>query len=215
MIDISGGSNNKKHMLSPHQYRLSQFLTCLYGNKSSSKINESFHSTIKHTKGLTYSSKFMQNSIINFAESSELLKARLFQSKSVLDKSNLKDQSTSSLNDNTSKNDQTTSALPPKNASFPSLNDASTNNINPKNKDSRKFHTSAYLLNSEIAVDSDQLNNILVAPQSPKLNNELDKTKKTNIEEYLESVKEIIVEVETDIDNEIKRRETQEKFENT
>ena len=42
-----------------------------------------------------------------------------------------------------------------------------------------------------------------------------DLDKKTNIEGYLEAVKEIILEVEADIDNEIKRREVQEKFENT
>ena len=41
------------------------------------------------------------------------------------------------------------------------------------------------------------------------------KNKKTKIEEYLETVKEIIAEVKTDIDNEIKKQEIQENFENT
>jgi hypothetical protein len=180
-IDIPGGSNNKKHLLSPHQYRLSQFLTCLYGNKSSSKINESFHRIIKDKKSLQYSTKSMQNDIINFAESNEILKARLLSSKSVLNKSNLENQATPSLNDNTINNDNTILASPNEETSSISLNKTSINNINQKNKDSRKFHTStriAHLLNSEKAVVSDQLNNILVAPQPPKLNNNLDKTKK-------------------------------------
>jgi hypothetical protein len=58
-----------------------------------------------------------------------------------------------------------------------------------------------------------EMGDILVTPQPPKLSKVLDK--KTNIEKYLEAVKEIILEVEGDIDNEIKRREVQEKFENT
>lgn len=183
MIDISGGSNNKKHMLSPHQYRLSQFLTCLYRNEAPSKINESFHRTIKDKKSLQYSTKSIQNDIINFAESNEILKTRLFSSKSVLDKSILEAQANSSLNNNTSNNDKTILA-DTKDTSPLSLNNTSTNNINQNNKDSRKFHTSAriaHLLKSERAVDSDKLNDILVAPQPPKLKNNLDKTKKKPI----------------------------------
>jgi hypothetical protein len=42
-IDISGGSNNKKHLLSPNQFRLTQFLFYLHGIETAKVINETFN----------------------------------------------------------------------------------------------------------------------------------------------------------------------------
>lgn len=43
-IDISGGSNTKKHLLSPLQFRLSQFLICSLGDAAASTTSANFHS---------------------------------------------------------------------------------------------------------------------------------------------------------------------------
>jgi len=78
-IDISGGSNTKKHLISPVQHRLSLFLMCFFGTKSSSFVNESFHRDFKESdKKLTdYSTKKRQGLIIDLARANEILKSRL------------------------------------------------------------------------------------------------------------------------------------------
>jgi hypothetical protein len=88
-IDISGGSNSKKHLLSPHQYRLSQFLLCLYGTETSSLVSNSFHKsrTIKDNKSMDYSTKRSQDSIIDFAKSHKYLKSRLLGNEPLIPKS--------------------------------------------------------------------------------------------------------------------------------
>ena len=42
-LDLSGGSNNKKHLLSPIQYKLSLFIWILKGNQGMKSITESFN----------------------------------------------------------------------------------------------------------------------------------------------------------------------------
>jgi len=78
-IDISGGSNTKKHLISPVQHRLSLFLMCIFGSKSTSFVNESFHRDFKESdkKGSDYSTKERQNLIIDLARANEILKSRL------------------------------------------------------------------------------------------------------------------------------------------
>lgn len=195
-IDISGGSNNKKHLLSIHQFRLSQFLMCIYGNETSSLINQSFHSEIKHKKGLAIDKKKDQKVIIDFLESNDEFRSRLLASK----KNNKKYEKESDQN-----NDDTINY------------ELNQNKINCSIK---KFHTSAYQLNNKnnnqslnLLTQTGHLKDISIPPVFPDLNNKI--IKKSNIEEYLESVKNIISEVAHNSDNEIKRREAQEKFENS
>lgn len=79
-IDISGGSNNKKHLLSPLQLKLSLFLSCVYGGSQASiEVKNSFHLPIsdENKKELNYSIKEYQNKYIDFAKSNEMLKSRL------------------------------------------------------------------------------------------------------------------------------------------
>jgi hypothetical protein len=78
-IDLSGGSNTKKHLISPVQHRLSLFLMCFFGTKSSSFVNESFHRNFQESdKKLTdYSTKQRQDFVIDLARANEILKSRL------------------------------------------------------------------------------------------------------------------------------------------
>jgi hypothetical protein len=64
-LNISGGSNTLRHILSPVQLRLAQFITCIEG-MNSSKIVESFHLSKNKSKqvGINLSSKEINN-IIN------------------------------------------------------------------------------------------------------------------------------------------------------
>jgi hypothetical protein len=82
MVDISGGSNRKKYLLSPNQFRLSQFLTCLHASSAPSTVNASFHKDngnyfASDDKQINYSTKKQQEKIIDFTRSQEYLKARL------------------------------------------------------------------------------------------------------------------------------------------
>lgn len=76
-INISGGSNSKKHKLSPINHRLSLFLICLYGGaNSSNEVNKSFHANLgKDGKKVNdFTIKNNQNIIINFIKSNEEIK---------------------------------------------------------------------------------------------------------------------------------------------
>lgn len=46
-IEVSGGSNSKKHLFSPNHLKLSQFLLCLLGDQTNEEVVESFHNTSK------------------------------------------------------------------------------------------------------------------------------------------------------------------------
>lgn len=79
-IDISGGSNNKKHILSPLQFKLSLFLSCVYGGSQASiEVTKSFHRSFNENdkKEINYSLKSVQNKIIDFAQADEIFKARI------------------------------------------------------------------------------------------------------------------------------------------
>lgn len=88
-IDISGGSNSKKHLLSPHQYRLAQFLLCLEKSSASGVVSNSFHKsrTIKDKKWGDYSTKTTLQFIINFTKTNEALKAQLLNNEPFIPKS--------------------------------------------------------------------------------------------------------------------------------
>jgi len=82
MVDISGGSNSKKYLLSPHQFRLSQFLLCLQGTTAVVSVSDSFHKDYKdYEKGddktFDYSPKKTQESIIDFTRTHDYLKTRI------------------------------------------------------------------------------------------------------------------------------------------
>jgi hypothetical protein len=82
MVDISGGSNKKKYLLSPNQFRLSQFLSCLQASSAVLTVSESFHKDIENpeegdNKDINYSKKKQQEKIINFAQTQDFLKSRL------------------------------------------------------------------------------------------------------------------------------------------
>lgn len=105
-IDISGGSNTKKHLISPVQHRLSLFLMCIFGSKSTSFINESFHRDFKESekKGFDNSTKQEQNLIIDFARANEILKSRIL-AEGPIDFSSIED-----LNENEEATQKTTSS---------------------------------------------------------------------------------------------------------
>lgn len=79
-INISGGSNSKKHILSPLNHRLSLFLICLYGGAySSNEVIKSFHTDIgKDGKKMNdFSTKRFQNYIIDVTKSDEDIKNKI------------------------------------------------------------------------------------------------------------------------------------------
>lgn len=80
-IDVSGGSNNKKYLLSPLQLRLSLFLSAVYGGSSASlEVTKSFHRdrTLEtNVKGVDFSSKKSQKKLIDFIKSNEIFKDRI------------------------------------------------------------------------------------------------------------------------------------------
>lgn len=79
-IDVSGGSNNKKYLLSPLQLRLSLFLSAVYGGSlASSEVKNSFHRerTLETVKGIDYSSKKRKKKIIDLIKSNEIFKDRI------------------------------------------------------------------------------------------------------------------------------------------
>lgn len=79
-IDISGGSNNKKHLLSPLQFKLSLFLICLYGgSQASNVVKKDFHRVFTSEDKKIYSStpKYAQGLLIDFIKSTENFKSRI------------------------------------------------------------------------------------------------------------------------------------------
>jgi hypothetical protein len=72
-IQISGGSNSKKHLISPLQHRLSLFLICAFGSESYAIINDSFHKPYQEEskKNFDSSTKFTKNIVIDFARANE------------------------------------------------------------------------------------------------------------------------------------------------
>lgn len=67
-IEISGGSNNKKHLLSSHQFRLSLLSYCLLGIPVYSFITKSFNEIRddKDKKMISYNTEEVKNFIIDF-----------------------------------------------------------------------------------------------------------------------------------------------------
>jgi len=227
-IDISGGSNSKKHLLSPHQYRLAQFLLCLEGSSASAVVSNSFHKsrTIKDKKWGDYSTKTNQQFIIDFAKTNEALKAQLLNNEPFIPKSvkefyeidSVADPAERLINNNNSnKSDQ--SNLSTKKELVNELKNHKLSdsinlitkinkfkeNDNNKAAGSRtsKFHTSAYQLKP---------NNLSLEKSPLPINSSLNKNKSSKIGEYLELIKELIDE--TINSDEIKRHEIQLKLEN-
>nr|YP_025889.1 DNA-dependent RNA polymerase [Moniliophthora perniciosa]AAQ74287.1 DNA-dependent RNA polymerase [Moniliophthora perniciosa] len=139
-IDISGGSNNKKHLLSPLQSKLSLFLACWQnGANSSMEIVESFHRELTETdkKLFDYTTKSIQDLIIEYVRSNEEYKSKL-----------LADYKNPKIDINEPKiwNDE-------------NENKSSTLSISPLSKQNkngiRKYHTSSCLFNSTSAVTSE------------------------------------------------------------
>jgi hypothetical protein len=176
-IDISGGSNSKKHLLSPLQHRLSLLLTCIYGSESSSIIKSSFHSHnslnfYQSKKMHNYKEKGLEEKVFDFIKSSESLKNKINQTSDIEiseilsfnteedskeNKSINNSTDDSDIKNNLIKNDQ-------KNNNSLSNSTLITKNFDIENK---KFHTSAYLSNSK------SLNDISIHPPSivkPKKN---------------------------------------------
>ena len=66
-IDISGGSNNKKHLLSSQQFRLSLLSYCLLGHSVYSNIVSSFHNpNPMDNKEINYNTNEVINFLIDF-----------------------------------------------------------------------------------------------------------------------------------------------------
>lgn len=184
-IDISSGSNNKKHLLSPLQLKLSLFLACFYnGAQSSMDIVNSFHREFNEMdkKEMDYSTKSAQNQIIDFAKSNEIFKSRVLatykNSNNEINENNL-------LND---ENENKSSTL-----SISSMSQQNKNGI-------RKYHTSSCLFNSKNISTS-----AVTAEPTPAF-------KKSVISSYFDSIKEIIDGTINSDEN--KKYEAQQKLEN-
>ena len=151
-IDISGGSNNKKHLLSPLQHRLSLFLMCLYEAKSFNVVNESFHSKrpIDDNKLADYSTKSAHKQIIDFARSNEIYKNIL------LGESPIK----SELGDILNKNNKNSTPSNKESNSNKNTNNK-TNQITSKEK--RGYHTSA--ISHNINKSNTNTNNLSINPK--------------------------------------------------
>ena len=69
-IEVSGGSNSKKHMFSPNHLRMSQFLYCLLGNSTTEVVNYSFHNSPKSitNKKINYEEKRILSYINNYVK---------------------------------------------------------------------------------------------------------------------------------------------------
>jgi hypothetical protein len=86
-VDISGGSNSRKHLISPNQHRLSLFLYCILGSESFGSINSSFHKTFEvgDKKIHNFNKKKEQDLIIDFAKTQDILKSRLLSDSPITD----------------------------------------------------------------------------------------------------------------------------------
>nr|QWO71393.1 RNA polymerase [Termitomyces bulborhizus] len=184
-LDISGGSTNKRHLLSPIQYKLSIFLYLIKGNFSSQTVRSSFHKKREEgdKKRMDYNSK-------------ELKKA----------KNELKNPKKSEENSVEIKNNTDNEELN-KSKSSPENNQPLTSNIkNPFISQKREMHTST---KKNKIVKTTKIETSL--PPSPLSLNLLDK--KNKIGDYLNSIKELISETKNS--EEGKRREIQLLIENS
>nr|QWO71391.1 RNA polymerase [Arthromyces claviformis] len=106
MMQISGGSYTKRHLLSPNQIRLTLILICLLGSETYPLIIKSFHNYKKlNSKNFDYSSKLVESVIMDFAKSNDELRERLLLSTRVSKNNNLE----TSLMDKESLNTEKTS----------------------------------------------------------------------------------------------------------
>lgn len=149
-IDISGGSNTKKHLLSNLQFKLALFLSCIYdGSEASTIIKKSFHRDFnaEDKKRFNYSTKGNQDKIINFVSSDAQFRSRVLDEylNSVKSKNNF---SSSPLKTTPLKTTplKTKEATPNKKKN--NINDtnktplSSINTSNNSNTGNRKYHTS-------------------------------------------------------------------------
>lgn len=150
-IDISGGSLNKRHLISPNQYKLFQGLFCFYGPSASLLVSESFHKPKGRldSKRNNFSTKENQDLIINFIKSNEELKSRILKndlnlSKSINDKnSDQTEKSDLNTSDNKLNSGSSPMQLP---SNSPSIGKDGHSNFG--NSQVRKFHSLS--LNSSI-----------------------------------------------------------------
>jgi hypothetical protein len=201
-VDISSGSNNKKHLLSPLQLKLSIFLSCVYNfSEASNQIINSFHRklTKKDMKGVDQSTKEIQKVLIDFAASNKILRERILKIEDSIEKNYV--QSDNKINDSES--------LPENNelSSTPSPNEC--NNLSSSNSLSlsinkngiREYHTSTKLYNSinkstshsatQSSTKEEEVLSLDSLP-SPAKGNQVFLKEKSLLGSYLNSIKEII-----------------------
>lgn len=89
-IDVSGGSNNKKYLLSPYQLKLSLFTMALFGGSAATlRVKNSFHRDrnlgIDHQgKGIDLYTKGNKKEIIDIIQSNKIFKNRVLNKALVL-----------------------------------------------------------------------------------------------------------------------------------
>ena len=195
-LDIGGGSNSKKHVLSPLQLRLSLFLSCLYNKGFGSKVDvfnevtNSFHReySVKDKKNSDLSTKEIQDSVISFGQSNEIFKSRIL-SKPIISvdldviesKELVKTNSDDEIpNDNKSKKEEITLSPHQSNVSLPQPAEAERKGV-------RRYHSYSLVNNSKFnelkdpEILLDQKNGIVPHQQS-------------NLSIFLSDMKTIIVD---------------------
>jgi len=209
-VDISGGSNNKKHILSTLQFRLSQILFCIYGSNASEYVSYSFHKsrTNRDIKEIDYTLSNIQEFIVDFNEKRTINKQEITSERSIDTVTNSDSQIVDSkLVDflNKSNDNENNNYEIPFNDNNPSEN--LNNNYNNRNirenfpRSIKKFHTSSRRLNLEKPIK-------IVAPKPVQIEK---KNNDSKIGDYLESIKQLIEE--TKDFNEEQKREIQFKIE--
>jgi|SRR5882757_2025040 len=180
-IIISGGSNTKRHFLSPVHMRLSQFITCVEGLEQGG-VFESFHDFDKDKTSimLDYSSKKINKIINEYKES----------------KTKEKNKIDNKLNSSDSNNNNNIDSLDSKieNKSINLKNNSNTlissqgNNKNKNNKSQqiREYHSSLKILEND-----NNKNNLLIENKDKK---SIINIEKSNINiNYLDLINQLII----------------------
>ena len=236
-IIISGGSNTKKHKLSPLHHRLSQFLICLYGGRCSlNEVNKSFNLNLKNPKILKrvdISPRKVQNEIIDFVRSNEMFKSLILNENSV---SKIDPKFKKNVNNESGPVNETKDAYYGKQSSssskalqlkefnepedkekksHPKTLPQSINTEGQVPKGGREFHTSAFLSKSNFKDSPDFIQVpppiVLPSPEEQSVARVFEITSKSQLSSYLMGIKQSLDDTIDGTEKE--KREIQLKFE--
>ena len=186
-IEISGGSNSKKHLFSPNHLKLSQFLYCLFGNKVYDLVGKSFH----ESENIYKKANFENKEIKDFYNRAPKSKVSPFYK----DTKNLVETIKEGFNSFNIKNKKSSSNNPPKEGAG----------------ESRSYHTAILLKNKKGLIEAPnpinkgeiKKSNVTSVNQLTPINSVISNSQLVN---YLDIVKHLI---ETSVD----KKKTQFKLE--